>query len=163
MLLFKPGNPPPDMYHPVSVHFDIDIFKLSIYVCDIIHFTNSCLENYISPKPITKTMVDVSSPEDLPQLWSLSRYAPGFPKKQLKSPPVSPFPLPPLLDNWKPLSIGAGVPTSSAADISHSCPLKFWKQTKYWAGKPFYFFFILCGTECRDVLPPNKFFHNICW
>lgn len=76
---------------------------------DIIHLTNFWLRNYISPKPITKTPENVSSPWGPPTaLIPLTLRSWGS-KKQLKSPPVSPFPLPPLLDNWKPLSIGAGV------------------------------------------------------
>lgn len=43
-------------------------------------------------------------------------------KKQLKVPPVPAPPLPPLLDNWKPLSSGRRRSPSSAAEISHSCP-----------------------------------------
>ena len=75
-------------------------------------------------KPITKTVVNVSSPRGPPTaLFPLVLCFWGC-KKQLKVPPVSPFLLPLLLDNWKPLSIGAGVSTSSTADISHSCPLK---------------------------------------
>lgn len=75
----------------------------------MIHFNNSSLLSYILLKPITKTLVNAPSPRGLPTaLLPLTLCSWGC-KKQLKAPPVSPFLLPPLLDNWKPLSIGAGV------------------------------------------------------
>lgn len=71
-------------------------------------FTNSSLYYYILLKPITKTLVNVSSPRGPPTaLLPLTLCFWGC-KKQLKAPPVSPFFLPSLLGNWKPLSIGAG-------------------------------------------------------
>lgn len=74
-----------------------------------ISFTKSRLLDYISLKPITKTVVNGSPPRGPPTaLLPLVLSFWGC-KKQLKAPPVPPFLLSVLLDNWKPLSIGAGV------------------------------------------------------
>lgn len=75
----------------------------------MIYLTKSWLQDHILLKPITKTLVNVLSPTGPPTARLPLTLCFWGCKKQLKAPPVSAFLLPPLLGNWKPLSIGAGV------------------------------------------------------
>lgn len=102
----------------------------------MIYLADSCLQNECFLKPITKTFVKVSCPRGAPSaLLPLTPYYWGC-KKQLKAPPVSAFPLPPLLGNWKPLSIGAGVGPHLQL-ISHTdAPFGLQNETKCWTLRP---------------------------
>lgn len=108
----------------------------AFWVLHDIYLANFCLQNECFLKPITKTFVEVSRPGGAPSaLLPLTPYYWGC-KKQLKAPPVSAFPLPPLLGNWKPLSIGAGVGPHLQL-ISHTdAPFGLQNRTKCWTLRP---------------------------
>lgn len=124
----------------------------------MIYVANSRLQDYISPKPITKTLVNVSSPRGPPTaLLPLPLCFWGC-EKQLKAPPVSAFLLPPLLGNWKPLSIGAGVRPHLQLIFHTAAPLKPQNKTKYWAAKLFSKPLTWFGGHARKVCLFSKIF-----